>query len=145
MSGPTQGTSTSLRLTEILIREKLITEEQLQKALDVQKRTPDQQIGAILVKAGTLKDKDLALALSKTLNIPYANRESDLLTPAADQGLNKLLTEEFCRKNHIVPLYRHANALKLAMADPTNVILLDNLRLMTDCYVQRIVASYSDI
>src|SRR6185503_8833282 len=92
-----------------------------------------------------VSDKDLALALSKTMNIPYASRDSEMLTPAMDQGLNKLLTEEFCRKHHVLPLFRHANALKVAVADPTDVLLFDNLRLMTECYITKIVASYSDI
>ena len=137
--------STSLKLAEILLHEGLINQEQLQKAIESQKRTPDQQIGAILIRAKAVSDKDLALALSKTLNIPYASKESDMLNPAEGQELQKLLTEDFCRKNHVLPLFRHANALKVAIADPTNVILLENLRLMTDCYIQRLVASYSDI
>ncbi len=140
-----QGSSTSVKLAEILLHEGLITQEQLQKALETQRRNPEQQLGAILIKAGAVSDKDLALSLSKTLNIPYASRESDMLNPAEGQGLNQILTEDFCRKNHVLPLFRHANALKVAVADPTNVVLQDNLRLMTGLYVQRLVASYSDI
>ena len=140
-----QGSSTSVKLAEILLSEGLINQDQLQKALDVQRRSPEQQLGAILIKAGAVSDKDLALSLSKTLNIPYASRESDMLSPAQDQELNTILTEDFCRKNHVLPLFRHANALKVAVADPTNVVLLDNLRLMTGLYIQRLVASYSDI
>ncbi len=140
-----QASSTSLKLAEILLHEGLIDAEQLKKAIETQKKNPEQQIGAILIRAGAVSDKDLALALSKTLNIPYASRDSDMLNPAADQGLQKLIPEDFCRKNHVLPLFRHAGALKVAMADPTNVILLENLRLMTDCHIQRLVASYSDI
>ena len=140
-----QGSSTSIKLAEILLNEGLITQEQLQKAIDAQRRSPEQQLGAILIKDKAVSDKDLALALSKTLNIPYASRESDMLSPAGDQDLNKILAEDFCRKNHVLPLFRHANALKVAVADPTNVLLLENLRLMTGLYIQRLVASYSDI
>jgi type IV pilus assembly protein PilB len=145
MANTGQASSTSLKLAEILLHDGLITQDQLRKALDTQKINPDQQIGQILVRAKAVSDKDLALSLSKTLNIPYASKESDMLNPAEGQDLHKLLTEDFCRKNHVLPLFRHANALKVAVADPTNVILLENLRLMTDCYVQRLVASYSDI
>ena len=140
-----QTTSTSLKLAEILLHEGLINQDQLQKALETQKKSPEQQIGSILIRANAVSDKDVALALSKALNIPYASKESDMMTPAIDQSLHKLLTEEFCRKHHVLPLFRHANALKIAIADPTNVILIENLRLMTDCYSQRLVASYSDI
>jgi type IV pilus assembly protein PilB len=146
MASPQQpGANTALKLTEILLQEGLVTREQLQKALDAQKRFPEQQIGALLIKEGAVSDKDLALALSKMLNIAYAPKDSDLLMPAADQNLNKLVTEEFCRKNHLLPLFRHANALTVAMADPTNVLVLDNLRLITGCYIHRLVASYADI
>jgi type IV pilus assembly protein PilB len=145
MSIPQQTANTTLKLTEILIQQRLITQEQLTKALETHKRSPDQQMGSILVKSGAISDKDLAIALSKTLNINYVSRESDLLTPATDQNLDKLVTEEFCRKNHALPLFRHANALTVGMADPTNVVTLDNLRLITGCYIHRVVASYSDI
>ncbi len=140
-----QGSSTSIKLAEILLHEGLITQEQLQKALETQRRSPEQQLGTILIKDKAVSDKDLALALSKTLNIPYASRDSDMLSPARDQELNTILAEDFCRKNHVLPLFRHANALKVAVADPTNVLLLENLRLMTGLYIQRLVASYSDI
>jgi type IV pilus assembly protein PilB len=140
-----QGASTSLKLTEILLQEKLVTQEQLSKAVETQKRSPDQTLDSILIKSGVVSDQDMVLALSKALNLSSATRDSDLLTPAPDQNLNQLLTEEFCRKNHVLPLYHHANALKIAMADPTNVVLLDNLRLMTGCYIQKIVASHADI
>ncbi len=135
----------TLKLTEILIRKNLITQEQLTKALELQKRNPEQQIGAVLVKSGAVSDKDLAIAISKTLTINFVSREADLLTPAADQNLNTLVTEDFCRKNHTLPLFRHDKALTVAMADPTNVAVLDNLRLITGCHIHRLVASYSDI
>ena len=145
MASTGQSSSTSTKLIEILRTEGLVTPEQLQKALETQKRNPEQSLGILLIKDKAVSDKDLALALSKTLNIPYAARDSDMLTPAPDQDLNKILAEDFCRKNHVLPLFRHANALKIAVADPTNVLLLENLRLMTGLYIQRLVASYSDI
>ncbi len=145
MSVARQGASTSLKLTEILLQEKLLTQEHLNKALETQKRSPDQSIDSILIKSGAVSDQDMVLALSKALDLPCATRGSELLTPAADQNLSQLLTEEFCRKNHVLPLYRHANALKIAVADPTNIVLLDNLRLMTGCHIQKVVASHADI
>jgi type IV pilus assembly protein PilB len=144
MATPGQA-STSSKVAEILLHEGLISQEQLQKALETQKKAPELALGQILTRANAVSDKDLAMSLSKALNIPYASRDSDMLTPADGQDLNKLLAEDFCRKNHVLPLFRHGSALKLAMADPTNVILLENLRLMTDCHIQRLVASYSDI
>lgn len=139
-----QGSSTYLKLSEILLQEKLVTQDQLNKALESQKRSTD-TLDATLIRLGIVSDKDMVLALSKALSLPSATRDNDLLMPALDQKLNQLLTEEFCRKNHVLPLYRHANALKVAMADPTNVVLLDNLRLMTGCYIQKVVASHADI
>ena len=145
MADPQPAAKSSLKLSEILLKEGLVTEEQLTKAQDLQKKSPDQQLGAILVKMNALSDKDLAMAISKSLNITYASPDSDFLTPTLDQELQKLVTEDFCRKNFVLPLFRHANGLTIAMADPTNVLLLDNLRLLTGCYIHRLVASYSDI
>ncbi len=135
----------ALKITDILLREGIATQEQLDKALEAQRKSPDQLIVSLLVKYGAISDKDLALALSKALNVSYASRESDLLTPALDQDLNKLVPEDFCRKNFILPLYRHANALTVAMADPTHIIVLDNLRLITGCYIHKLVAPIKDI
>ncbi len=140
-----QAASTSLKLTEILIQEKLLNQEQLSKALEAQKNNPDQTIDSLLIKSGAISDKDMVMALSRILNLPLATRDSELLVPEREQNLQALLSEEFCRKNYVLPLYRHANALKIALADPTNVILLDNLRLMTSCYIQKVVASHADI
>ncbi len=135
----------ALKISDILLREGVATQEQLDKALEAQKKSPDQLIVSLLVKYGAVSDKDLALALSKALNVSFASRDSDLLTPALDQELNKLVPEDFCRKNFILPLYRHANALTVAMADPTHIIVLDNLRLITGCYIHKLVAPIKDI
>src|SRR3989338_8859293 len=111
MAIPGQGASTSLKLSEILLREKLVTQEQLDKAVELQKRSAD-TLDAALIKSGAVSDKDMVLALSQALNLPSETRDTDLLTPATDQNLNQLLTEEFCRKNHVLQLVKHANALR---------------------------------
>ncbi len=134
-----------LKLGEILVKEGLITKDQLSKAVETQKKNPDQQIGTILIKSGTVSDKDLAVTLSKQLSIPYASRDNGMLIPVDDQELNKVVPEEFARQNHVLPLSRISNLLTIAMADPTDVVVLDNLRLITGCNIHRVIATMSEI
>jgi len=132
-------------LGEILLKEGLITQEQLDKALELQKREPTTALGDLLVKAGAISLKDLVTALSEQLNVPVVSREGGTLTPAPDQELSKLIPEEFARRHCVLPLALDLNTLKVAFTDPLDVVLLDNLRKITDCEISRVIATKADI
>ncbi len=134
-----------LKLGEILLKEGLITPEQLNKAIELQKKNPSDLLGDILVKAGMIADKDLLLILSKQLDIPCASLESGLLNPTIGQDLQKLIPEAFARQHQILPLHRHDDAITVAMSDPTDIVLLDNLRKMTGLNIQKVLATAKDI
>ncbi|OGW82484.1 MAG: hypothetical protein A3C47_03885 [Omnitrophica bacterium RIFCSPHIGHO2_02_FULL_51_18] len=134
-----------LRFGEILLKNGVVTPSQIEKALEAQKESPGQLIGQILMELGAITEKDVAATLGQQMNIPYASLESGLLKPAAEQNLNKLLPEETARKHRVLPLYRHENSLTVAIADPTDIVVLDNLRKITGCHITRIIATPSDI
>ncbi|MBL7130168.1 MAG: Flp pilus assembly complex ATPase component TadA [Candidatus Omnitrophica bacterium] len=133
-----------LKLGEFLVKEGLISEEQLQKAIKTQKQE-GKRIGEVLVKLGLVTEKDIVVTLGKQLNIPYASLAKGLLEPDPHQDLDKLVPQDFSRRNCLVPLSRNLNSLTVAFADPLDVIMMDNLKKVTGCEINPIVASESDI
>lgn len=133
-----------LKLGELLVKEGLITEEQLKKAISVQKKE-GKRIGDILVELDLVKEKEIVATLGKQLNIPYASLAKGLLEPDPDQDLDKLVPHDFARKYCLLPLSRTMNSLTVAFADPLDIIMMDDLKKMTGCDINPIVASESDI
>ena len=133
-----------LKLGEILLKEGLITEEQLKRAIQVQKQE-GKRIGETLVNLGLVAEKDIVVTLGKQLNIPYASLAKGLLEPDPNQDLDKLVSESFARHYCLIPLSRNLDSLTVALADPLDVIMMDNLKKMTGCEINPIVSSESDI
>jgi len=133
-----------LKLGEILLREGVITEDQLQKAIQVQK-SEGGRIGEVLIRLRVVDEKEIALALGKQLGIPYASLARGLLQPQTDQGLEQLVPEDFCRRYMVLPLSKNFNSLTIAFANPMDLIVMDNLRRMTGCEINPIIATSSDI
>ena len=133
-----------LRLGQILLQHGLITEEQLTRAIAVQKQEQG-RIGEIFVKLGIIKEEDIIAALGKQLALPYASRGSGLLTPQPDQGLDELIPKDFAQKNLVLPLSRNMNSLTCAVFDPLDLLLIDNLKKMTNCDINLVLATRSDI
>jgi len=133
-----------LKLGELLIRENVITPEQLNKAIAIQ-RQDGGRIGEILVKLGAVKEEEFIVILSKQLSIPYYSFGSGRLKPALDQELEKLIPKDFAGKNVVLPLARNLKSITCAMFDPLDLILLDNLRKITSCEINPVLATRSDI
>ena len=128
------------RLGQVLLDEGLISEEQLGRALDAQ-RTTLAHLGAVLVSQGAIAEDDLTLALSVHLDTPVA----DLKHTEVDAEVARLVPEEFARRNLVLPLHRENGYLAVAMGDPSNVHLLNDLRLITGLPVVPNIAGPSDI
>lgn len=132
------------KLGQILLNEKIITEEQLQRALEVQKKE-GAKLGDILVNLGLVSEKDIVIAIAKQLSIPYASYSKDLLQPAGGQDLSKLVPEEYARRHMLLPISKHLNSLTVAFFDPLDLITIDSLRHMTGCEINPIIATKTDI
>ena len=132
------------KLGRILLNEKIITEEELKKALKVQKKE-GAKLGNVLVNLGLVSEKDIVVALAKQLSIPYASYAKGLLKPAEDQGLEKLVPEEYSRRHMLLPISKHLKSLTVAFADPLDLITIDSLRHMTGCEINPIIAAKSDL
>ncbi len=131
-------------LGEIMILAKWITEEQLQKALKFQQQQSC-LIGEALVKLHYATEEQVAQALAKQMGIPYASRENQILIPEKTQGLEKLIPEKFARENAVVPLFIENNTLATAMTDPANILLLDNLKLVSGMEITPFVSTKAQI
>ena len=132
-----------LKLGEFLIKEGLITESQLEKAISIQ-RQEGGRLGEVLIKQGLLKENQLVETLGKQLKIPYFSSGAEL-KPALEQNLENLVPNEFAQKNLVLPLSRTLNSLTIAMFDPLNLMLIDNLRKLTGCEVNPVIATKTDI
>ena len=132
------------KLGQILLKEKLITEEQLEKAIEIQKKD-GARLGETLINLGIVTEKDIVIAMAKQLSIPYASYAKGLLKPAENQDLAKLVPEDYARRNMLLPVSRHMNSLTIAFMDPLDLITIDNLKRMTSCDINPIIASKSDI
>ncbi len=132
-----------LRLGELLIKEGLINTSQLEKVIALQRKEGG-RLGEILVKMGVLKEEQAVAILGNHLNIPYFNMGTEL-KPAADQNLEQLIPKDFAIRNTVLPLSRTLRSLTVAMADPLDLMLIDNLRKLTGCEINPVIATRSDI
>src|SRR5437764_14866787 len=115
-----------VRIGELLLKEKLITSDQLQQALNQQKANGG-KIGFNLVKLGFVKDEEITALLSKQYGVPSIN----LAQFEIDHATIKLIPSETANKYQIIPLSRAGATLTIAMTDPTNVFAMDDIKFMT--------------
>ena len=124
------------RLGELLVREKLITADQLKKAIEEQ-RTSGGRLGYNLAKLGLINEKDLTAFLSKQYGIPSV----DPATTEVDPEVIKLIPEDVANKYQVIPISRTGSTLVLAMADPSNIFAIDDIKFLTGYNVESMVAS----
>jgi type IV pilus assembly protein PilB len=125
---------------ERLLSEGLISEAQLKRALDAQ-RVSGYQLGSVVLSLGILDEDTVTAALGAHLEMPIA----DLRSEPVDPETARLVSEEFARRHVILPIRRDNGHLVLAMADPGNLPLLNDVRLITGLPVAPYLAPRSDI
>jgi type IV pilus assembly protein PilB len=130
----------SVRLGEILLKESLISQEQLQKALDFQ-RSNGGKLGSCLTKLGFITDDDITGVLSRQYGVPSIN----LKFYEIDPNVIKLIPQDTALRYQVIPLSRVGSVLTIAMTDPTNVFAMDDIKFMTGFNVEPVVASESAI
>jgi type IV pilus assembly protein PilB len=130
----------SQRLGDLLVKEKIITPEQLEQATKVQKEQSC-RLGSALVKLGFLTDEDVTNFLSRQYGVPAINLSYFEIDPA----VVKLIPFETAKRYQILPLSRVGASLTIAMVDPTNVFAMDDIKFMTGFNIEPVVASESSI
>ncbi len=130
----------SQRLGDLLVKEKVITPEQLEQATKLQKDTHT-RLASALVKLGFLSDEDVTNFLSRQYGVPAINLSYFEIDPA----VVKLIPYETAKRYQILPLSRVGASLTIAMVDPTNVFAMDDIKFMTGFNIEPVVASESSI
>lgn len=130
----------STKIGAILLSENLITEEQLAKAIEIQKKEGG-RLGSILVRLGFVDEGKIAEFLSQQYGVPYV----DLKSKQIDQRILSLIPKDLCKKYMVVPFDRAGNTLHVAIADPSNAYALEDLRFITGYTIKPYVAVESSI
>jgi len=130
----------SQRLGDLLVKEKVITQEQLEQATKLQKDSHT-RLASALVKLGFLSDEDVTNFLSRQYGVPAINLSYFEIDPA----VVKLIPFETAKRYQILPLSRVGASLTIAMVDPTNVFAMDDIKFMTGFNIEPVVASESSI
>jgi type IV pilus assembly protein PilB len=128
------------KLGEILLKENLITPDQLKQALEDQKANGG-RLGNSLVRLGFMSDDEVMAVLSRQYGVPSIN----LNYFEVDPGVTKLIPMDTALKFQVLPLSRVGSSLTLAMVDPTNVFAMDDIKFMTGFNIEPVVASETAI
>ncbi|MHB9096167.1 MAG: type II secretion system ATPase GspE [Eubacteriales bacterium] len=128
------------KLGEILREENLISESQLKSALTRQKQT-DERLGKILINMGYVDEATILRILEAKLGIPVINISKYKLKPE----VVRLIPEHLAQKYKVLPVGRNHDRVTLAMADPLNVLAIDDVRLTLDCDIEPAIASEAEI
>ncbi|MCL0107553.1 Flp pilus assembly complex ATPase component TadA [Peptococcaceae bacterium] len=127
------------RLGDILVENKLITKEQLEQALDNQKKM-GKRLGEVLIDTGLVTEKDILNVLELQLRIPQVT-----LSDKIDVKLIKSIPEQLIKRHKVIPIKKEGNRMIVAMFDPLNVLALDDLKITTNCEIDPVLASRKEI
>ena len=128
------------RLVDILVREELISPEQLQRAQEASRKTGE-RLGLLLVKSGVLSEDELTQFLSRQYGVPAINLGEFEIEPE----IIALVPRDVARKHRLIPMSRSGNSLIVATADPSQVAALDDLHFLTNLNIEVVVASDASI
>jgi len=129
-----------MKIGELLLKDSIITQEQLDKALEIQKTEPG-KLGSILIRQDYVSEEDIAQALSKQFGYPSIN----LSKFEIDEKVVELIKPEIARKHIVMPVHRIGSILTIAMSDPSNLFVLEELRFSTNLRIQAVISPESSI
>ncbi|MDD5135864.1 MAG: GspE/PulE family protein [Candidatus Omnitrophica bacterium] len=128
------------KLIDALVKSKLVKEQDLKAALDIQHKFGG-SLGKILIERGFIAEKELMVVMSKQLNIPPI----DLSKYKVDKSLIDLIPEKVARQYSLVPVSRLGKVLTVAMSDPLNLFAIDDLKMLTKFQIDPVIATENDI
>lgn len=132
------------QLSEILVEQGTLNEEQVKRAMLFSKQN-NVTFAEAVIKFGFASEEKVTAALSKHFAVPYASKENGILVPEKEQNLQEIIPEKFARENMVIPLFVEDDSLAVAVLDPTNVFLLENIKMMSGKQVQPFLASKSQL
>ena len=134
--------STRKQVGQILLAKGLITQEQIETAIAEQAaRNHRQLLGEILVELGMVTEDQVLEALAKAYSVPHARLSPRLVDPKVID----LIPRKYLEKHSVLPLFKVRNCLTVALSEPSNVFLTEEISRMTDCTVRVVISSASDV
>ena len=136
------ATANKKQLGQILLNKKLLTQEQLDRAIEEQQASRHRKLlGEVIVELGLASEDQVVEALAEAYNVPYAK-----LTPRlVDPRMIELMPREFLEKHGVLPLFLVQGVLTVAMSEPANVFLVEEVGRITDHTIQVVAVSGGDI
>lgn len=132
-----------LRIGDILLEEGVITEEQLNKALLYQKQSSYREhLGTVLKRLGFVDDITISRILAKQSGYPFIE---DLTNEVVHSMALKVIPERLARQHECIPLQIRGNTLRIAITNPFNLLALEDLKLVSNCSLDIVVAPKSQI
>jgi type IV pilus assembly protein PilB len=128
------------RIGELLVKQNLLTTEQLRKARE-QAKSQGQRLGAQITKLGYLQENQLSEFVAKQYGVPDINLDEFDIDPAVIQ----LIPEEVAQKHTVIPVNRAGSTLILATSDPSNIFAIDDIKFLTGYNVEVVVAAEEQI
>ena len=128
------------KLGDMLLKSGLITDAQLKEALNLQKTTGG-KLGFNLVKLGFVKEEEITSLLSEQFGVPAIHLEHFDI----DESVLKHVPADICQKYLLIPIERTGATLTVAMAEPSNIFAIDQIRFLTGYNVEPVVASEASI
>lgn len=129
------------RMGEILVDLGIITPEQLQDLLAEQHVAPQRRLGRLVVDRGYTNEVVIARILASQLRLPFTELREKEISP----GAPSLINAQLARLHHCVPIRREGDCVILAMANPMNLIAIDDVEHVTGCRVEPVVATTAAI
>ncbi len=134
------ATNMERKLGELLVKDNIITREELEEALG--KRTEsNESLGHILMEMGVASEWEIAAALGKQLNVPFIT----LSQYEIERDVLESIPRDIVMKYKIVPVDRTGDTLTVALPDPSNIFILDELRLLTKSQIVPVISFETDI
>lgn len=138
----TETSSTKLQFGEILLQRKIVTAEQIEEVLSRQTDSGHQKLlGELLVEKGYCSENDVASALAEVYGVPYAQISPKICDP----NIIEVLPRDFLEEHNVLPLFKINGVLTVAISEPTNVFLIDEIERLSGCTVQVVCATAKDI
>jgi type IV pilus assembly protein PilB len=131
-----------MQLGQVLLARGIVTAEQIEKALDEQKaKGHNKLLGELLVEMDYCTENQIASALAEAYGVPYAQ----ISPKVCDAAILEILPREFLEEHVALPLFKVYDVLTVAVSEPTNVFLIDEIERISGCKVQVVCATAKDI
>ena len=131
----------NIPIGQLLINGGYINQKQLDRALEVQRKMPDKKLGDILIDLDYVSEENMLKALSERLNSPLV----DLKNYPINREAAGLISESYARKNNVIPISFEGDSLLVALNNPLNLYIIDEMKVLTGFEIKTMLSSNDDI